>query len=93
MTAPHRTSMRPAEPPAFFVPAAAERPSGTVERNTATTKTQLTASPPIRLLPMATYSGMPSIRAPTVIAADPPSRPWDLLRCLARRLTARSAAK
>ena len=76
---------------AFFIPAAAERPSGTLERNTATTITKPTVPPPIKLTPIATDSGIPSISAPMVIAVPEPPVCWpcERLRCSPpRRLTA-----
>src|SRR3954447_15508520 len=85
--------------PALRIPAALERPSGTFERNTAATATVLTAPPWIRLTPIATDSGMPSMSAPIASASPEPGLPdsdgceWDRFRRFApRRFTITVAA-
>ena len=79
--------------PAFFIPVALARPSGTLDRNTATTATRLTPLPGSRLTPITTASGMPSRSAPS--ASENPLLPSALiawparLRCFAPTLVSR----
>lgn len=82
----HKINTLNAFHPSFFISAELDRPSGMLDKNTATMVAVLTPVPPIMVSPRAMDSGIPSITEPATIAAPLPSKSaglWDRFRCLA----------
>src|SRR3954447_21963636 len=68
MTSVHRPRIHGVDRPDALSPVVADIDSGMFDRNTAATMAVPTPPPPIRLMPIAADSGMPSSRAPSTRA-------------------------